>query len=218
MAEPVRATRVVVADDHAMFRQGLMGLLDALAEVEVVGEADSGEAAVALAAELAPDVILMDLHMPGIGGIAATRRITTDHPGVAVLVLTMLDDERSLRDAVHAGARGYLLKEATVEDVLGALRGVTAGQVVFGGTVTARVLAAVADPGTARRLEGLTEREEEVAELLARGLTNAAIAERLSLSGKTVRNYISTLFTKLGVSDRAAAVARARDLGYGPPA
>jgi DNA-binding NarL/FixJ family response regulator len=207
--------RVVVVDDHQMFRDGLATLLDALAEVEVVGRASSGEEAVELAASTAPDVMLMDLHMPGIGGVEATRRITAAQPAIAVIALTMLDDDRSVRAAVAAGARGYLLKEATVDQVLGALRAVAAGNVIFGGAITRQVLAAVADPTSTRRLAGLTEREEEVLDLLARGLTNAAIASRLSLSGKTVRNYVSNLFTKLGVTDRAAAVAAARDAGYG---
>lgn len=208
--------RVVVADDHEMFREGLAGLLDAMTDVEVVGRATTGEEAVEQVARTTPDVVLMDLHMPGMGGVKATEVLHRQHPDTAVVALTMLEDDATVRRAVAAGARGYLLKESRIEDVVRTIRAVAAGQVVFGGSITARVLAAVADPSSSRRLIGLTEREEEVLDLLARGLTNTAIAERLSISSKTVRNYISVLFDKLGVSDRAAAVARARDMGFGP--
>lgn len=208
--------RVIVADDHEMFREGLAGLLDTDPGIEVVGRAATGEEAVDLVDDARPDVVLMDLHMPGMGGVTATELLRERHPGTAVVALTMLEDAASVRRAVAAGARGYLLKEARIEDVVRAVRAAAAGQAVFGGSITERVLAAVADPGSSRRLIGLTDREEQVLELLARGLTNVAIAERLSISSKTVRNYVSILFDKLGVSDRAAAVARARDMGFGP--
>jgi len=205
-----------VVDDHPLFREGLSGLIRELPSIELCGQAATGEEALTLVAASPPDVVLMDLHMPGIGGIAATRRLTSEHPGVAVLVLTMLDDDQSLRDAIAAGARGYLLKEATPDEIVGAIHSVVAGQAIFGGTISARVLSALATSTPTRGLDGLTERESEVLDLLARGLTNSAIAERLGLSGKTVRNHVSNLFTKLGVADRAAAVAKARDAGYGP--
>jgi DNA-binding NarL/FixJ family response regulator len=212
----VNGVRVLVVDDHPLFRDGLAGLLRELPDVELAGQAATGEEAVALIASTAPDVVLMDLHMPGMGGIEATRRVTAEHPRVAVLVLTMLDDDQSLRDAVAAGARGYLLKEATPDEIVNAIHAVVAGQAVFGGPMSGRVLSALATGTPQRGLDGLTDREEEVLRLLARGLTNSAIAERLGLSGKTVRNHVSNLFSKLGVADRAAAVAKARDAGYGP--
>jgi len=212
----VSVARVLVVDDHPLFRQGLAGLLRELASVELVGEAATGEEALDLVAADEPDVVLMDLHMPGIGGIEATRRLTNDHPTVAVLVLTMLDDDESLRSAIAAGARGYLLKEATPHEILGSIESVVAGQAVFGSAVSGRVLAALATSSPQRGRDGITERESEVLDLLARGLTNAAIANRLGLSGKTVRNHVSNIFSKLCVADRAAAVAKARDAGYGP--
>jgi DNA-binding NarL/FixJ family response regulator len=208
--------RVLVVDDHPLFRQGLSGLLRELPAVELVGQAASGEEALDLVAADEPDVVLMDLHMPGIGGIEATRRLTSGHPNVAVLVLTMLDDDDSLRAAIAAGARGYLLKEATPQEIVGSIESVVAGQAVFGSAVSGRVLAALATSASPRGLDGITDRESEVLDLLARGLTNAAIADRLGLSGKTVRNHVSNIFSKLGVADRAAAVAKARDAGYGP--
>jgi DNA-binding NarL/FixJ family response regulator len=209
--------RVLVVDDHPLFREGLAGLLRELPSVTLAGQAANGEAAIELVASDPPDVVLMDLHMPGIGGIEATRRITANHPDVAVLVLTMLDDDEMVRAAVAAGARGYLLKEATPSEIVGAIQSVVAGQVVFGKAVSDRVLAALASSGsTERGFDGITERESEVLDLLARGLTNSAIADRLGLSGKTVRNHVSNIFSKLAVADRAAAVAKARDAGYGP--
>jgi DNA-binding NarL/FixJ family response regulator len=208
--------RVLVVDDHPMFRDGLCRLIGELSAIELAGQAATGEEALELVAAGEPDVVLMDLHMPGIGGIEATRRLTSEHPDVAVLVLTMMDDDNSLRAAVAAGARGYLLKEATPDEIVGAINSVVSGQAVFGGAIGSRVLAALSARPPAPPLDGITEREQQVLELLARGLTNAAIAERLGLSGKTVRNHVSNLFTKLGVADRAAAVAKARDAGIGP--
>ena len=208
--------RVLVVDDHPLFREGLCGLIRELPSVDLAGQASTGEEALELVAATEPDVVLMDLHMPGIGGIEATRRMTAAHPGTAVLVLTMLDDDQTLRAAVAAGARGYLLKESTPDEIVGAINSVVSGQAIFGGAIGARVLAALSSRPPSRSVDGLTDREEEVLDLLARGLTNAAIAERLGLSGKTVRNHVSNLFTKLGVADRAAAVAKARDAGFGP--
>jgi len=208
--------RVVVVDDHPMFREGLAAFLDGLPDTEVVGQAGSGDEAIAVVAEVAPDVVLMDLHMRGMGGIEATRRITEAQPNVAVLALTMMQDDQSVLSVMQAGARGYLLKEATPEEIRGAIAAVARGEAIFGAGVADRILASVAArPARPSGLGNLTEREHEILDLLAAGLTNSAIASRLYLSEKTVRNYVSTLFTKLGAEDRAAAVAKARDAGYG---
>ncbi|GAA0401312.1 response regulator transcription factor [Microbispora corallina] len=208
--------RVLVVEDHPVFAEGLVALFRDLPEVEVAGVASTGEDAVELAGQVAPDVVLMDLHLPGISGIEATSRITARHPGVAVLALTMLSDDETILAAVRAGARGYLLKEATPADIVRSLEAVASGQVVFGPATGSRVLAALSAPAVRPRpLPELTDREVEVLDLLAAGLTNHAIAQRLFLSEKTVRNHVSNIFAKLGVSDRAAAVARARDAGLG---
>jgi DNA-binding NarL/FixJ family response regulator len=210
--------RVAVVDDHPMFREGLAALLAAMEETMVVGQAGDGAQALALVAQTLPDVVLMDLHMPVLNGVEATRRITADYPDVAVLVLTMLTDDESLFAALRAGARGYLLKESSRDDILRALEAVASGQAVLDPQVAPRVLGALApsaampDPAA---FPHLTEREREILDLIARGLTNPAIAERLTLSEKTVRNHVSNVFAKIHVTDRAGAVARARDAGYG---
>jgi DNA-binding NarL/FixJ family response regulator len=208
--------RVVVVDDHPMFREGLAAFLDSLPDVEVVGQAGSGDMALAVVADTTPDVVLMDLAMPGMSGIEATRHLARSHPAIGVLALTMLNDDTSVVAALQAGARGYLLKEATPDEIRNAITAVATGTAVFGAGVADRVLATVANHPTRRPgFHDLTEREHEILELVAGGLTNPAIAARLYISEKTVRNYVSQLFTKLGVNDRAAAVARARDAGYG---
>jgi DNA-binding NarL/FixJ family response regulator len=211
---------VVVADDHPMFREGLAATIDGLPRRKVVGQAATGLEAVELAQQAQPDVVVMDLHMPQMNGIEATRHITQRHPQVAVLVLTMLEDDASVVSAMQAGARGYLLKEANRAEIARALEAVAAGEVIFGPSVAARVLTLFsATTGTQRpgqpAFPELTEREQEILELVARGLSNPAIASRLFLSEKTVRNHVSNVFAKLHVTDRAAAVARARDRGYG---
>lgn len=208
--------KVLVVEDHPMFADGLVALLGDLDGVEVAGHAATGERAVELARETRPDVVLMDLHLPGMSGVEATRVIVAELPGVAVLALTMLGDDATIHDMVRAGARGYLLKEATPEEIARSVAAVAAGQVVFGHGAGTRVLAALSNPSKrSRPFPELTERESEVLTLLARGLTNHAIAGKLVLSEKTVRNHVSNIFTKLGVTDRAAAVARARDAGMG---
>jgi DNA-binding NarL/FixJ family response regulator len=211
-------TRVVVADDHPTFRRGLHALFDSLDDIEVVGEAEDGEAAVTLAAELSPDVVLMDLNMPGVNGIEATRRIVADNPSIAVLVLTMLDEDESVFAAMRAGARGYVVKGADTDDVLRALESVARGDAVFGPAVANRVLAYLTRPLSARDpvlFPELTDREREVLELIARGHSNGNIARALVVSPKTVRNHVSNVFTKLQVSDRAEAIVRARKAGLG---
>jgi DNA-binding NarL/FixJ family response regulator len=212
--------RVLVADDHPTFRRGLGALLASLPEVELAGEAVDGESAIALAGELRPDVVVMDLDMPGIGGVEATRRIVAAHPSMAVLVLTMLDEDESLFAAMRAGARGYVVKGADTDDVLRALESVARGDAVFGPAVAGRVLSYLTRPLSARDpllFPELSDREREVLELMARGLSNGEIARKLVVSPKTVRNHASNVFTKLQVSDRAEAVLRARKAGLGGP-
>ncbi|WP_148570970.1 response regulator [Nocardioides caldifontis] len=212
-------TRVLVADDHALFRAGMLAVLADLPGVEVVGEADSGEAALEQVALSRPDVVLMDLRMPGMGGLAATARITERHPETRVVVLTMSEDSDSVFAALRAGARGYLLKESDADDVRRTLEAVSRGEAVFGARVAEQVVGFFAGgavgPATAQPFPELTAREREVLELMAQGLDNASIARRLFLSEKTVRNRVSDVLAKLRARTRAEAVARARDAGVG---
>ena len=171
-------------------------------------------------AEFAPDIVIMDLRMPGIGGVEATRRIISTSPHTNILVLTMSDADENVFAALQAGARGYLLKEAAPAEIIAAVLAVSAGQGVFGARIVARItglLAGGAATRNARPFPELSQREREVLDLLARGLTNAAIAHQLFLSPKTIRNHVSNVLTKLQVSDRAQTVARARDAGLGKP-
>ena len=212
------ATRVLVADDHPAFRAGLRALLETASDLVVVGEADSGEAAVTSARTLHPDVVLMDINMPGIDGVEATRRIVDAAPHVAVLVLTMHDDDETVFAAVRAGARGYLLKGAQRAELLRAVRAVAAGEAIFGPGVARRLAAYFARP-TPRpdpaAFPELTEREREILDMVAAGRSNADITAELVLAPKTVRNHVSNIFAKLQVRDRSEAIVRARVAGMG---
>ncbi|MGH8891102.1 MAG: response regulator, partial [Acidothermaceae bacterium] len=212
--DDVTALRVVIADDHPVFRDGLRALLHDLG-ADVVAEAADGAAALNMVERHRPDVVLMDLRMPVLNGIEAVGRLSRDHPHVAVLVLTMSEDTPSLQAALAAGARGYLLKESTKEDIGRALDAVARGEIVIGSGIAARVRAAVSGPRTGSAFPQLTDREHEVLSLLAKGLDNSSIARRLFLAEKTVRNRVSVVMTKLDVSTRAAAIAKARDAGIG---
>jgi DNA-binding NarL/FixJ family response regulator len=208
--------RVIIADDHPMFRQGLRALLEAL-DVDVVAEAINGPEAVRLSAEMQPDVVVMDLHMPGGNGIEATRTITRTSPRIGVLVLTMFRDDDSVFAAMRAGARGYLLKESGAQEIARAVNAVAAGEAIYGPEIARRVLtyfARVVDPRLAAFPE-LTDREREVLELIAQGRNNQQIAGALLLSPKTVRNHVSNIFMKLHVVDRAQAIVLAREAGLG---
>jgi DNA-binding NarL/FixJ family response regulator len=208
--------RVVIADDHPAFRKGLGAMLESAASIEVIGEAGDGDEAVERALELTPDVVLMDVKMPGRNGIDATRQIVSRNPAIAVLVLTMYEDDDSVFAAMRAGARGYLLKGADQDDVLRAISAVAAGEAIFGPAIAERLMAYfAAGSAAAHPFPELTERERDVVELIARGRTNAAIAAELSLTLKTVQNHVSNVFTKLQVTDRSGAVIKAREAGLG---
>lgn len=204
--------RVLIADDHPAFRRGLALMIDDTDDTELVGMAETGVRAVALAAELHPDVVLMDLRMPDLDGIQATRRIVGLPDAPAVIVLTMFEDDESVRAAIRSGARGYLLKGAEQPEIEVAIRAAASGEAIFGAQIAARVLArlgAEAD-SSATTFPMLTVREREVLSLMAEGKGNAIIAHELMISLKTVRNHVSNVLTKLQVPDRAAAIARAR--------
>jgi DNA-binding NarL/FixJ family response regulator len=212
------SVRVLIADDHPLFREGMRGRLDRVADVAVVGEAASGDEAVELAHRLDPHVILMDIKMPGLNGIEATREIQQASPQIGVLVLTMFEDDDSVFAAMRAGAKGYLLKDSGGEGVVHAIRAVASGEAVFGPGVAERIIGFFSAPRPAapqRAFPELTEREEEVLSLVAQGKSNQQIARQLFVSLKTVRNHVSNILLKLQVADRAQAVIRARDAGMG---
>ncbi|WP_369217649.1 response regulator [Streptomyces flavofungini] len=210
--------RVVVVDDHPLFRAGLRAALDSAPDIEVVAEAGTAEGLEALVQRALPDVVVMDLALPGVSGPAAARALAVSHPLLPVLMLTMSQDDASLLAALRAGARGYLVKGAGREAVLNAVRTVALGGAVFGPEIAGRIAALLAgerNPAAARPFPELTEREREVLDLVARGLDNRRIARELVLSEKTVRNHVSRIFAKLQVAHRAAAVSQARDAGLG---
>ena len=210
--------RILIADDHPVFRKGLRGLLESIPEFEVVGQATTGEEAIQQAATLQPDVILMDLQMPGGSGIAATRAIVQDSPHVRVLVVTLFEDDDSVFMALRAGARGYVLKDTDEEEMIRAIHAVGRGEAIFSPAVATRVLAYFTNHRPAAPKEAfptLTEREREILQLIAQGHANTSIAKQLLLSTKTVSNYVSNIFSKLQVADRAEAIIRAREAGLG---
>jgi DNA-binding NarL/FixJ family response regulator len=212
----VETLRVLVVEDHPLFRKGVVALLGSVPGFAVAGVATSGEEAVARAAELRPDVVLMDLQLPGISGIEATRAIVAADPDVRVLVLSLFEDDDSVFLALRAGARGYVLKDADEDELTGAVRAVARGEAIFSRAVAGRVLAYFAAPRTEPKVfPELTDREREILSLIAAGHPNPSIARQLYLSPKTVANYVSAIFAKLQVADRAEAMIRAREAGLG---
>ena len=208
--------RVLIADDHPLFRKGMRVLLAATPDIEVMGEATTGQEAVEQAAALQPDVILMDLQMPGINGIEATRQILHTSPHIRILVVTLFEDDASVFTALRAGARGYVLKDAQEEEMLRAIRAVGSGEAIFSAAIATHLMDYFAAPQSAVPKElfpTLSEREREILQLIARGSSNSDIARQLALSVKTVSNYVSNIFSKLQVTDRAQAIIRARDAG-----
>lgn len=212
----MKATRVLIADDHPVFRFGLQMLIQVEPGMDVVGEATTGAEAIEMAEKLEPDVILMDINMPAINGIEATRRILERRPETGILIITMFDDE-TLFAAVRAGARGYVLKGADGDETLRAIRAVANGEAIFSPAVAERLNRFFSGmPSTPDRpFPELTPREAEILELIAQGYTNNAIAEQLVISPKTVRNQVSSIFSKMQVADRAQAIIKARDAGLG---
>jgi DNA-binding NarL/FixJ family response regulator len=207
--------RVLIADDHPVFRFGLRALLGAEPDTDVVGEATTGDDAVRFVSSLQPDVVLMDVNMPGINGIEATRRIVETAPNVRVIMLTMFDDDDSVFAAMRAGARGYLLKGAEGDETVHAIRVVAGGEAIFSPAVARRLVQFFGpqQPSGSPAFPQLTERERDILTLVAEGYTNSAVAERLGIGAKTVRNYVSSIFDKLQVAGRAEAIARARSVG-----
>jgi DNA-binding NarL/FixJ family response regulator len=219
MAERSGPLRILVVDDHTLFREGLIALLGAAPDTEVVGATATGGEALDRIDELSPDVVLMDIMMPDMNGIEATRRLRADHPSVEVVMLTMLEDDDSLFAAMCAGAHGYILKGADTAEVLRTVRAVGNGEALFGPVIAQRLTRffqhAKGRGVTVSPFPHLTDREREVLDLIAEGLGNQKIASRLYISGKTVSNHISNIFAKLHVADRAQAIVTAREAGLG---
>lgn len=214
--------QVLIADDHVFYREGIRALLNNSPEIIVIGEASNGNEVIAKAAELNPNVILMDLKMPGINGIDATRHIRESNPKIGVLVITMFDDDDSVFAAMRAGARGYLLKDADKDELVRAIVAVERGEAIFSPAIAQRMIQYFTTSPTNKSKKEmnndfaeLTERELEILDLIAQGHNNAVIANKLSLSIKTVQNYVSSILTKLQVTDRAQVIVRAREAGFG---
>jgi DNA-binding NarL/FixJ family response regulator len=209
--------RILIADDHPMFRFGLRALLATEQGIEVVGEATNGQEAVDLTASLKPDLILMDINLPQLNGIEATRQIVKQNPHIGILIITMFEDD-TIFAALQAGARGYILKGAEGEETLRAIHAAANGESIFSPTIAQRLTHFFAQSSTQtahQPFPELTPREHDILKLIAQGLTNTSIAERLSLSPKTVRNQVSIIFNKLQVVDRAEAIIKARNAGLG---
>lgn len=208
--------RVLIADDHPLFRKGMRTLLESMPDIEIAGEATSGAEALEKGVALEPDLILMDLQMPEGGGLEATRRITASNPQIHVLVVTLFEDDDSVFAALRAGARGYILKDADEEEMMRAIRAIGKGEAIFSPAIATRLMdyfAGTRTTATPELFPELTEREREILQLIARGKSNAAIAEQLTISLKTVRNHVSNIYNKLQVADRAQAAIRAREAG-----
>ena len=209
--------RMLIVEDHPLFRKGMRTLLSSVPDFEVVGEASNGLDAVELAGSLLPDVVLMDIQMPGMNGITATREIVVTSPSVRVLMVTLFEDDDSVFSALRAGAWGYVLKETDEDEMIRSIRAVAHGEAIFGPAIATRVLAFFARPRpqAPQVFPTLTERERDILHLIARGKSNQAIAHELSLSPKTIANNVSNIFSKLQVADRAEAIVRAREAGIG---
>jgi DNA-binding NarL/FixJ family response regulator len=216
----MEAIRILIADDHRLFRDGMRALLASVDGFELIGEADNGEDITRLALDLQPDVILMDLAMPGLNGIDATRQVTSVSPHIGVIVVTMHDDDEAVFSAMRAGARGYILKGATQEELLRTIDAVSRGEALFGPGIAARLMTyffqAQLEPSSPNGVfPTLTPREREVLGLIAQGLTNIQISHSLEIGAKTVRNHITNIFSKLQVTDRTEAISRAKEAGLG---
>lgn len=210
--------RLLIADDHAFYREGIRTMLLGQPDIEVIGEASDGDETLRRAEILQPDVVLMDIKMPGINGIEATRLILHASPHIKVLVITMFEDDDSVFAAMRAGARGYLLKDADQDELVRAVKAVYRGEAIFSPAIARRMIqyfSALPQSASAMAFPDLTVREREILHLLAQGESNGAIAKRLVLSLKTVQNHVSNIFSKLQVADRAQAIIRARDAGLG---
>lgn len=212
--EPIR---ILIADDHTLFRSGLKALFGSLPETAVVAEAESGQEAISLAETQQPDVVLMDIQMPGINGIDAARRIVQTSPHIGVIMVTMFEDDDSVFAAMRAGARGYVLKGADQEEMLRVIRAVARGDALFGPPIALRLTSFFnnAKSQVTDAFPDLTERERELLHLLAQGLSNQEIATKLVITNKTVRNHLSNIFSKMQVTDRVQAVIQARNAGLG---
>lgn len=217
--EPIR---LLISDDHELFREGLRALISTTKDIELVGEASNGDEAISAADVLQPDVVLMDINMPGVNGIRATRQILRANPTTGIIMVTMLKDDASVFSAMRAGARGYVLKGAQYKELLQTIRAVANGQALFGPSVATRIMSFFNTQGPKIKaavpeeaFPDLTPRELEVLELIAQGASNSQIADKLVIADKTVRNHINSIFSKLQVADRAAAIIQARDAGFG---
>jgi DNA-binding NarL/FixJ family response regulator len=216
----MNAIRLMIADDHLLFREGVKALLATTDDVTIVGEAEDGAGAVERCQELQPDIVLMDINMPGLNGIQATQQILASQPQTGIIMLTMLEDDASVFAAMRAGARGYVLKGASPKEMLSVIRAVAEGQALFGPAVATRLMNYFQELGRApvaaqpeSPFPELTDRELEVLRLIAQGHNNQEIAQELVISPKTVRNHITSIFSKLQVADRAQAIVRARQAG-----